>query len=57
MRPGEFLKNMEGHAADYKMLLFYPGRVEGESFYLFNILESENIYRANILNNLIEDEN
>lgn len=53
MRPGEFLKNSEMFTDKFKLILFYPGRVEGENFYLFNVLESENIYRANILNNLI----
>ena len=56
MRPGEFLKNSEMFTDKFKLILFYPGRVEGENFYLFNVLESENIYRANILNNLIENE-
>lgn len=54
VRPGEFLKNSEMFTDKFKLILFYPGRVEGENFYLFNVLESVNIYRANILNNLIE---
>lgn len=52
MRPGEFLKNTEFLPSDFKIILFYPGKVEGESFKLFGTLESESIYRANILNNM-----
>jgi hypothetical protein len=52
MRPGEFLKNTESLPEHYKIILFYPGKVEGENFKLFGTLESESIYRANILNNM-----
>ena len=55
IRPGEFLKNVESYTSDFKLILFYPGEVEGETFYLFGELESENIYRANLLNQMIDN--
>ncbi|MFT6334288.1 MAG: hypothetical protein ACJATI_001025 [Halioglobus sp.] len=55
IRPGEFLKNVESYTTEFKLILFYPGEVQGETFYLFGELESENIYRANLLNQMIEN--
>lgn len=52
LRASEFLKRFEEYVSGggYKLVLFYPGKYENNHFYLFNEINSENIYRATLLN-------
>lgn len=52
LRASEFLKRFEEFVSGggYKIIVFYPGKVENNDFYLFNEINNENIYRATIIN-------
>lgn len=45
MRASKFMNNFEKYISGYKLILFYPGKVE-ENYQLFEMLNDENLYRA-----------
>jgi hypothetical protein len=53
LRASEFLKRMEHVVKNFKLILFYPGKYESSQYCLFGELKNDNIYRANLLNQLI----
>lgn len=48
LRTNTFLSNFEQYntGESYKMIVFYPGHAEGNSFRLFNLLKDDNTYRS-----------
>lgn len=54
LRCSEFLELMERHIGDYKLILFYPGTCESGTYKLFGRLHSNNVYRAQSLNRMID---
>ncbi|OWY22676.1 DUF1788 domain-containing protein [Sphingobacteriales bacterium UPWRP_1] len=53
LRASSFLKNTEHLIKRFKIILFYPGAYSLSNYCLFGHLNHENIYRANLLNDLI----
>ena len=53
LRASQFLDRMEGRLGDYKLILFYPGTYEEGQFRLFGELNSNRVYRASCLNEMI----
>ena len=53
LRISSFLKRTEALIKDFKIIVFYPGKYIGNEYSLFNELQSDNIYRVTLLNNLI----
>ncbi len=53
LRTNVFLTNYEKYneTSRYKIIVFYPGEREGNTFKLFNVLEDAHTYRAHILLN------
>ena len=53
LRTNVFLTNYEKYnqTNKYKIIVFYPGERDGNSFRLFNVLEDAHAYRAHILLN------
>jgi hypothetical protein len=48
LRANTFLSNFEryNHGEEYKIIVFYPGHSEGNSFSLFDVLDDTNTYRS-----------
>lgn len=53
LRISSFLKRTEALIKDFKIIVFYPGKYIGNEYSLFNELQSDNIYRVTLLNDLI----
>lgn len=53
LRASSFLKNTEHLIKRFKIIVFYPGAYTQSNYCLFGLLNHENIYRANLLNDLI----
>lgn len=53
LRTNTFLSNFEkyNNGEDFKIIVFYPGHSEGNSFSLFDVLDDANTYRSIILIN------
>lgn len=45
LRASKFMSNFEKHISGYKLILLYPGKIEG-NYYLFELLNDDNMYRA-----------
>lgn len=54
LRSSEFLELMESNIGNYKLILFYPGTYENGTYQLFGRLHSNNVYRAQSLNQMID---
>lgn len=54
LRSSTFLKRTEKLVKDFKMILFFPGKYDKQHYSLFNVLSDENMYRVNLLNNMID---
>ena len=56
IRTSTFLKRTEKIVKNFKMIIFYPGQYKNSNYHLFGLLNDhvDNIYRANLLNNLIK---
>lgn len=54
LRVNTFTKNIERVVKGFKVILFYPGKYEGGHYKMFDIVESENAYRATYLNQFID---
>lgn len=50
IRASELLKRTEKLIKEFKIIVFYPGKYEEKKYHLFNILDDDNMYRANNLN-------
>ena len=48
LRTNTFLSNFEkyNHGEDFKIIVFYPGHSQGNSFSLFDVLDDANTYRS-----------
>jgi len=48
LRTNTFLSNFEryNHGEDYKIIVFYPGNVQDNSFSLFGVLKDDHTYRS-----------
>jgi len=55
LRASQFLDRMEGRLGNYKLILFYPGTYEDGQFHLFGKLNSNRVYRASCLNEMIAE--
>ncbi len=55
LRASEFLKKTESLIKDFKIILFYPGEYADSRYSLFELLNDDNMYRANHLNRQFED--
>lgn len=53
LRASDFLKRIEGIVKNFKVILFYPGQYSEQYYNLFGNIKTDNIYRANLLNQLI----
>lgn len=53
VRASEFLKNTESLIKEFKVIIFYPGEYKDGQYHLFKILNDDNMYRANHLNQLL----
>lgn len=53
LRASDFLKRTEKLIKDFKIIVFYPGEYADSQYRLFNILDDDNLYRANHLNRVI----
>ena len=53
LRGSDFLKRIESLSKNFKVILFYPGEYRDKYYNLFGQLKTDNIYRANLLNQLI----
>lgn len=53
LRSSDFLKKTEQLIKEFKVIVFYPGDYTNNNYNLFGILNDDNLYRANHLNNLI----
>ena len=53
LRGSDFLKRIESLSKNFKVILFYPGEYRDNYYNLFGQLKTDNIYRANLLNQLI----
>jgi hypothetical protein len=52
LRTSEFIKRFEEYVVGggYKIIAFYPGKFDNNHYYLFNEINSEDLYRAVLLN-------
>ena len=57
LRASEFLVKNEEFIKKFKVILFYPGKFENSNYRLFEVLEDENMYRANYLNKFLAETN
>ncbi len=53
LRVHNLISRLEQFVKDYKMIIFYPGKLLDNNYQLFERLPSKNIYRANHLNEFI----
>jgi Domain of unknown function (DUF1788) len=53
LRASDFLKRIESLVKTFKVILFYPGEYSDKYYNLFGNIRTDNIYRANLLNQLI----
>ena len=56
LRSSDFLKKTEKLIKEFKVIVFYPGDYKNNNYNLFGLLNDDNLYRANHLNNLIATE-
>lgn len=56
LRASELIKQTERLIKDFKVIVFFPGEYEDSYYSLFEILKDENTYRANHLNNLLNED-
>ena len=54
LRVSHFLKNTEKYIKNFKIIVFYPGEFSDDTYSLFGILNDDNVYRANHINELIK---
>lgn len=57
LRTSELLKNTEELIKEFKVIVFYPGEYEDSNYKLLNILNDDNMYRANNLNRQLGETN
>lgn len=57
LRASELLKKTEHLIKEFKIIIFYPGEYKDASYHLFNILDDDNMYRANYLNRQLGNTN
>jgi len=50
LRASELLKKTEKLIKDFKVIVFYPGEYKEAKYRLFDVLDDDNMYRANHLN-------
>ena len=55
IRASDFLKKTESLIKEFKLILFYPGEYTDSRYSLFELLNDDNMYRANHLNRQFED--
>lgn len=53
LRAHKLVSRLEQYVKDYKVIIFYPGKLENGNYKLFGKITPRNIYRANNLNNLL----
>ena len=53
LRASDFLKRTEQLVKNFKAILFYPGVYNDKYYNLFGQIKTDNIYRVNLLNQLI----
>ena len=53
LRASELLKRLEKIIKEFKIIIFYPGEYKDSKYSLFELLNDDNMYRANHLNNLL----
>lgn len=53
LRASDFLKRIESLVKNFKVILFYPGEYSDKYYNLFGNIRTDNIYRANLLNQII----
>lgn len=53
LRASELLKRTEKIIKDFKIIIFYPGEYKDSKYNLFELLDDDNMYRANHLNSLL----
>jgi hypothetical protein len=53
LRVHNLIGRLEQYVKEYKLIIFYPGKLLDNNYQLFSRLPSKNIYRANHLNELI----
>ena len=56
LRVSDFLKNTEQLIKEFKVIIFYPGNYENNNYNMFELLNDDNLYRANHLNKYIATE-
>lgn len=54
LRASELLKKTEHMVKEFKVIVFYPGKYVDAKYSLFGILDDDNLYRANNLNNQLD---
>lgn len=54
LRASELLKKTEHLVKEFKVIVFYPGKYVDAKYSLFGILDDDNLYRANNLNNQLD---
>lgn len=52
LRVSSFMKRIEQHVKNFKIITFYPGTYQSSNYNLFGKLNDDNIYRANSLNQM-----
>jgi len=53
LRASDLLKRIERTVKDFKIIIFYPGEYKNANYSLFEMLNDDNMYRANHLNRLL----
>lgn len=53
LRASELLKQIESVIKEFKIIIFFPGEYKDSKYSLFAMLNDDNMYRANHLNNLL----
>ncbi len=54
LRVSHFLKNTEKYIKNFKIIVFFPGEFSEDTYSLFSMLNDDNVYRANHINELIK---
>ena len=56
IRASELLKRTEKLIKEFKVIIFYPGKYDESNYRLFEILNDDNMYRANYLNSQLGEQ-
>lgn len=56
LRTSHLIKKTEDLIKDFKVIIFFPGKYENSLYNLFVVMNEENTYRANHLNNLLGEQ-